>query len=134
MIKVQCDIGGEQAETSGVFLPLPRMGVPFFKPELPDGWRRMEVPMPDGSAWERHACPACLRRLWELFGVPDPEAERCVACGHTPKDHEGHLGCTSTVTKVTGEGNDAVHSTGDCPCVLSPVECLDETWMPEARA
>ena len=118
MIKMQCDPCGAQEETSGVFLPFPRNGLPFFRPELPEGWRRVEVPMPDGSAWERHLCPQCVRRLWDLFQVPYDRTEptKCVRCGHAPSTHGGASDCG---VLVDGRA---------CGCALSPVECLDEGW------
>jgi hypothetical protein len=122
MIKAQCDTCGTQEETSGVFLPFPKNGLPFFRPELPEGWRRVEVPMPDGSARERHLCLRCVRILWDLFRVEyedvRPEAlESCVRCGHASGFHAGRKGCTLTV------GGRA------CGCVLSPVESTDEGWV-----
>ena len=119
---IKCDACGTAEETSGTMIPTPVVGLPFLRPELPDGWRRVSVPMPDGSAWTKEICPADLRRLWDLFGVtPDEptqaeidedEAEPtvCVACEHKPEDHEGSGPCAR------------------CACVLSPVECLDPQW------
>lgn len=83
---IKCDVCGTAEETSGTMIPAPVMGLPFLRPELPDGWRRVSVPMPDGSAWTKEVCPADLRRLWRMFDVsvpgearPDDEGCRLIA-------------------------------------------------------
>lgn len=118
MIKIQCDTCGTQEETSRVTVQVPAPLPIFRETPVPDGWRRVQVPMPDGELRKREVCPDCLRRLWDLFGVPYDRTEptKCVRCGHAPSTHGGSSDCGVI---VDGRA---------CGCELSPVECLDGGW------
>jgi hypothetical protein len=114
-VNVVCDIGGEQEPVSGTVLERPGslLSPRPARVQLPDGWRYVELPVPDGSKWSKAVCPDCLTRLWALFGL---EPEGCVRCGHSPGKH------ISPVCRVES-----------CECSLSRVECLDPGWAGDVR-
>lgn len=118
MIMAKCDVCGTGEETSRVTVQAP-VPLPIFRETpVPDGWRRVQVPMPDGSAWKREICPECLKRLWDLFGIPYDRTgpTRCVRCGHAPSTHGRASYCGVLVGGRV------------CGCDLSPSESTDEGW------
>lgn len=114
---IKCDRCGIEEETDGAVFA----GSFVLRPRLPEGWRRVGVPMPDGERREKELCPADVKTLWFMFGIeppaePDPEGE-CVRCEHPPLAHRGPHGCMDL--------------DGTCSCSLSEAEATDPGWAEE---
>lgn len=114
-IQVRCDVGGEVEDAPGTVTTFPSsmlLGT-RARTTLPSGWQYVEVPMPQGDKRLRTVCPACMMRVWRLFGIVGESTTGCVRCTHAPVLHRGPNGCT--------------HKDG-CGCELSEAESTDEGW------
>lgn len=134
-VHLHCERCGDQEKTSPVLL-LARLvgpGIPSYRPEIPDGWTRPQLPTENGELLYKDLCPACKEDLFRFMAgatlALDP-ADECTDCGkprsettscrlQAPKGSPQEMcdcGCTGATTDPCAPG-------GKCPCPAGEADC-----------